>query len=119
MPDVNAVKLGIDVTGLRKRSGLTQAELAARVGTDRGGDLRLENGLRVPGYETLDRVAAVIGNLAIEFGEPRPVSWEERRRRARKVLAGYTFDPWERGPDPAEARSLIADGFTPERFARP
>ena len=36
--------------------------------------------------------------------------------RVDKVLADFVFNPWDRDPTPAEARTLIADGLTKERF---
>jgi len=40
----------------------------------------------------------------------------ERRRRVRRVLGDYSFNPWERSPTKPEARTLVADGLTRERF---
>jgi hypothetical protein len=53
----------------------------------------------------------------LSFDEPRrkPLSGE-RRRRVRRVLGDYLFNPWDRDPTPAEARTLVADGLTRERF---
>jgi len=115
---VDASRLGSDVVGLRRKAGLTQAELARRARTTQAVISRLENGLRLPGPQVLDRIADQIGPLRLTFGSPSPVSRAERRRRVRKVLGHSVFDPWERDPSPEEARSLIADGLGPERFAR-
>lgn len=117
---MNVTKIGLDVVRLRREAGLTQTELAERAGTTQAAISRLENGLRLPPYDTLDRIASELGeNLEVVFGAPTgPATREERRRRVRAVLGDATFDPWERDPTPAEARSLIADGLGPERFAR-
>lgn len=45
----------------RKHAGLTQAELAARIGADKGYISRLERGLIVPSVATLYKIAAAMG----------------------------------------------------------
>ncbi len=45
----------------RKKSGLTQAQLAARIGADKGYISRLERGLTVPTVSTLYKIAAAMG----------------------------------------------------------
>ena len=45
----------------RKKAGLTQAELAERIGADKGYISRLERGLTVPTVSTLYRIAAAMG----------------------------------------------------------
>jgi len=115
---MNALAIGIDVARLRKRAGLTQAELARRAGTTQAVVSRLESGRKTPGFETLERIVSATGKqLRVVFGERKSVpSREERRRRVRQVLGEYEFNPWERNPSPAEARSLIADGIGREDF---
>ena len=45
----------------RKNAGLTQAELAARIGADKGYISRLERGLTIPTVSTLYKIAAAMG----------------------------------------------------------
>lgn len=49
----------------RKNAGLTQQELAERIGADKGYVSRLERGLTIPSVSTLYRIAAAMG-LAVE-----------------------------------------------------
>jgi len=116
---MNVSQVGVDVVSLRRRAGLSQTELARRAGTTQAVISRLENGLKVPGYEVMDRIAdALEGTITVTFGRARSLpSRDERRRRVRAVLGDYEFDPWARDPSPAEARSLEADGLGRERFA--
>ena len=53
----------------RKNAGLTQQELADRIGADKGYISRLERGLTIPTVSTLYRLAAAMG-LTIEL---RPI----------------------------------------------
>lgn len=50
----------------RKNAGLTQAELAARIGADKGYISRVERGLTVPSVATLYKIAAAMG-LKVEL----------------------------------------------------
>jgi transcriptional regulator with XRE-family HTH domain len=117
---MEVAKIGPLVELLRRDAGLTQAELAARIGTTQAALSKIETGRNLPGLELLDRVARAVGRpVTLTLGETRrPVPLEERRRRVRRVLGDYRFDPWERDPSPAESESLIADGLTRERFSR-
>lgn len=54
----------------RKNAGLTQQELAERIGADKGYVSRLERGLTIPSVSTLYRIAAAMG-LAVEL---RPIA---------------------------------------------
>ena len=45
----------------RKKAGLTQEELARRIGTDKGYISRIERGLTVPTVSTLYRIASAMG----------------------------------------------------------
>lgn len=54
----------------RKNAGLTQQELAERIGTDKGYVSRLERGLIIPSVSTLYRIAAAMG-LSVEL---RPIN---------------------------------------------
>lgn len=53
----------------RKNAGLTQAELAERIGAEKGYISRIERGLIVPSVSTLYRIASAMG-LTVEL---RPV----------------------------------------------
>ncbi|WP_410492077.1 helix-turn-helix domain-containing protein [Bacteroides sp. AF34-31BH] len=50
----------------RKNARLTQAELAKRIGADKGYISRIERGLTVPTVSTLYRIAAAMG-LTVEL----------------------------------------------------
>lgn len=50
----------------RKRAGLTQQELAEKIGADKGYISRLERGLTIPSVSTLYRLAAAMG-LVVEL----------------------------------------------------
>lgn len=50
----------------RKKAGLTQKELAERIGANKGYISRLERGLTIPTVSTLYRIAAAMG-LTVEL----------------------------------------------------
>ena len=50
----------------RKKAGLTQQELARRIGTDKGYISRVERGLIIPSVSTLYRIASAMG-LTVEL----------------------------------------------------
>jgi transcriptional regulator with XRE-family HTH domain len=69
----------------RARSGLTQADVAARVGTTQSAIARLESGTRKhsPSIATLQRYARAIGfRLEIRLVESRRSTDRQRRARA-------------------------------------
>ena len=83
---------------------------------------RIEAGRSLPTLPVIERFARACGRTEIVLPVDRPSrepTTEERRRRVAKVLEGYVFNPWERDLSPAEARSLLADGLSRERFERP
>ena len=111
--------LGQKISKWRLAAGLTQEQLALRLGTKQSVISRVEAGRSVPSIPFLERCAKATGQkeLTLRFGENgQGVTRSERRRRVAKVLKGYVFDPWDRNPTTAEARTLIADGLTRERF---
>ena len=59
-------KIADNLTKYRKAAGLTQAELAARIGADKGYISRVERGLTVPSVATLYKIAAAMG-LTVEL----------------------------------------------------
>ncbi len=112
-------QVGLIVERRRREAGLTQAELASRIGTTQAALSKIETGRTLPGLELLDRMARALGRpITLTVGAPRATSVDERRRRVRRVLGGYRFDPWDRDPSPAERESLLADGLTRDRFSR-
>jgi len=58
MPEEYNAQILLDA---RKNAGLTQAELAARIGADKGYISRLERGLTIPTVSTLYKIAAAMG----------------------------------------------------------
>ncbi len=117
---MKAIIVGRELARKRREVGLSQAEVAARMGTSQGAVSRIESGRVLPSLQMLDRFAIAIGvPIPIVFGQPESSpSREERRRRVEAVLGKNAFNPWDRDPTPAEARSLVADGLTRERFER-
>jgi DNA-binding XRE family transcriptional regulator len=69
--ELGRLRLAYRITELREKCGLTQAQLAAKVGTTQAGISRLEN----PNYRnysltTLEKVAAALGaRLRVELTE--------------------------------------------------
>jgi transcriptional regulator with XRE-family HTH domain len=53
--------LSLEISAARARSGLTQAEIAARMGTTQSAVARLESGKAKPSLRTLERYAAATG----------------------------------------------------------
>lgn len=82
MPDRFNTILGRRVAQLRRRAGLTQAELAERVKVSVETVSRLERGATVPGVETLARMAHAIGSEPHEVLQP-PVDEGKRGTKAR------------------------------------
>lgn len=115
---MNAMELGRKLAGLRLEAGLTQLEVARRMGTTQAAISRMESGRVLPSLVVLDKFAQATGRtLELRIGDrARTPSRAERRRRIRSALGEYEFNPWDRSPTEAEAESLIADGLTRERF---
>lgn len=66
----------------RRRAGLTQAELAARVGTSQSAIARYERGRALPELGTLHRIIEACGfELHLELAEP------DRQRAANELAA--------------------------------
>ena len=114
---MNASTLGRTLARRRLEAGLTQAEVAARIGTNQSAVSRLESGRTMPSTEAIDRFALAIGRpIEIVFGAAStPIPRELRRRRVEVALGRDAFDPWDRDPTPTEIRSLNARGLTRER----
>jgi transcriptional regulator with XRE-family HTH domain len=61
-------KVALRVIQLRMRAGISQEELARRVGTTKSAISRLESGRHTPNVETLQRIAEAVGaRLVITF----------------------------------------------------
>jgi transcriptional regulator with XRE-family HTH domain len=118
---VDASTIGRTVEDSRRSAGLTQAELARRIGTTQPAISKIESGRTVPGIDLLDRVARATGRpITLILGPSAAGRLPDAaaRKRVRRVLGDVEFDPWDRDPTPAEQESLLADGLTRERFAR-
>jgi transcriptional regulator with XRE-family HTH domain len=115
---MDPMSIGAVLERIRREAGLTQAVLAERIGTTQAAISKIETGRTLPGLRLLDRIArAVGGTITIRFGvDPPRLSREERRRRVKRALGDFEFDPWDRRPSAAERDSLLADGLTRERF---
>lgn len=115
---MNSLRLGRELARRRREAGLTQTELADRMGTTQAAISKIEGGRTLPSLVVLDRFAKATGKpLTLTLGEAsRLPSRGEMRRRVRSVLGDYEFNPWDRSPTAVEAESLIADGLTRERF---
>lgn len=116
---MNRQEIGLLLTRARKKAGLTQAEVAARMGVSQPVIARAESGDVLPRLTFLDRFAKATGQPVIIELNPRrrPIGRQARRQRVRKATGRFVFDPWERDPSEAEQRSLLADGLTRERFS--
>jgi transcriptional regulator with XRE-family HTH domain len=111
--------LGEALKTARQKAGLSQSEMAARLGIAQPGVARAESGRQNVTGQFIERWAlATNAPIAMVFGAGLPtVSDEERARRSLILLGGRTFDPWERDPSPVEQATLIAEGFPrPERL---
>lgn len=82
-PDVRAqydalapeYELARELTAARTRAGLTQAQLAERMGTTQSAVARLESGRRLPSMATLLRFAEATGTRAHLRLEPLESPW--------------------------------------------
>lgn len=107
---MNAYEVGLVLARARRAAGLTQDALAARIGSTQSAISRAEAGRASPSIELIQRVADATGQpIRLAFGPPAA---KARRARVRRVLGTYRFDPWERDPSPAEARTLRAAPVT-------
>jgi HTH-type transcriptional regulator / antitoxin HipB len=82
----HAFELGERVRQLREEHGLSQRELAEKIGSTQPAIARLEGGGVAPSIDTLERVAGALGTkLVVEFAIPP--SRSSRRRGTTKVRA--------------------------------
>jgi transcriptional regulator with XRE-family HTH domain len=76
-------ELGDRVRRLRETKGMSQSELARRIGSTQPAVARLEAGGVAPKVETLERIAAALGmELVVDFAGP-----PSGRRRAGRAAA--------------------------------
>src|SRR5437667_8630542 len=110
---MNSVELGLRIAAIRRAAGLTQTDLAERIGTKQPSISKIESGRVVPTLPVLDRIGRAVGSpLVVTLGVDTEPGKAERRRRVREVLGNYEFNPWQRDLTEAEARSLEDDGLT-------
>ena len=64
--------LARELIAARTRAGLSQAEVAARMGTSQSAVARLESGRSPPSLRTLDRYASATGSRAVVKLEAKP-----------------------------------------------
>ncbi len=116
---MNLGSLGLRLARNRRSAGLTQREVAKRMGTTQSAIARVESGAARPSLDFLERFTqATAIPMAIEFGKPKPrtLSVAARRKRVRAALGDFVFDPWLRNPSHLERRALEARGLTREHF---
>ena len=71
--EFDKLQLARQMKDLREKAGLSQAELAARIGTQAPGIARLESGRFAPRLDVLHRIAAALGKrVRIQFDPARP-----------------------------------------------
>jgi transcriptional regulator with XRE-family HTH domain len=113
-------QIGLMLAQERRLAGLTQAELATKLGTSQPAVSRVEAGGVVPRLDFLERWAEETGRpITLKLGSSGRRAGPSPKRRVRQVLGDFRFDPWMRNPTAAERRSLEADGLTRDRFKRP
>jgi transcriptional regulator with XRE-family HTH domain len=101
------MSIGATLRAARKAAGLSQAELARRMGTTQSAVARAENDAVEPGIAYIRRVAAATGReITLRVAPPVPITADEARRRWDIVGGGRPFDPLTRSPEPAEMRQL-------------
>ncbi len=69
--EFDKLQLARQMRELREKAGLSQAQLAARVGTQAPGIARIESGRFAPRLDVLHRIAAALGRrMRIQFDAP-------------------------------------------------
>jgi len=103
--------LGQALRDARTDAGLSQVELARRLGTTQSAVARAENDGIEPSIAYIRRVAAATGRpITVQILPPVPLSEDVARRRW-SAADGRSFDPWSRNPAPAEVRHLKRAGL--------
>lgn len=94
-----------EIRGARRRAGLTQAELAARIGTSQATLSAYENGRKRPSVRTFERLLAATGSrLVVESGrqpilQPTPAQHARASRTLVDVLGLADVLPKRHEPD--------------------
>jgi transcriptional regulator with XRE-family HTH domain len=88
----------------RRRSGLTQAELAQRAGVPKSTVGRIESGARVPSIKMVERLVRAAGwNFSVSLSEPDPGTDSMFERTLRRT-------PAERLADATRAARFVLRG---------
>lgn len=69
------------VKDLREKAEITQAELAAKIGTTQPGVARVEAGKTMPDLATLHKIANALGHLVVVTFKPMPGRGRSRKSR--------------------------------------
>ena len=106
--------LGDDLRVLRRRRGLTLAEVASRVGRSVGWLSQVERHLSEPSDEELDALARVLGVSPVTFA-PRPKSFHVVRKTARRPIGTHTEGLTEEllSPDLTDDFEVVHSTFAP------
>ena len=97
----------------RRRAGLTQAELATRVGTTQSAIARLEAGVTAPSLQRVDHLVRACGlTLVVELDSMDRVDPDEWQR-AERNLALTADERWEQAV--GAARFVLAGRATQAR----
>lgn len=118
---MRASGVGFELTGARRKAGLTQREVAERMGTTQSAVSRVESGTAEPSLDFVERYARAVGEtitLRFGVGGDELLSRGVRATRVRRLLGDKVANPWDRDPSPAEQRVLEAAGLTREYFRR-
>lgn len=135
LPD-DPKSIGVDLAALRLVAGLTQRQLAARMGLKSHGSIaRAEAGTHLPRLDFIRRWAEACGFVleltllktpagllrdereAIAQGVRQAVV--EREALVERVFGKNNWNPYDRNLTDVERRSLAAEGLTPEQFQAP
>jgi transcriptional regulator with XRE-family HTH domain len=81
------ILLGRNVQELRKRAGLTQAELSERVNVSPEFLSRVERCLKSPSLDTVGRIAKALGVQVQELFKEDPTPWGERDDEISELIA--------------------------------
>lgn len=69
------------VKELREKAEITQAELAAKIGTTQPGVARVEAGKTMPDLATLHKIANALGHMVVVTFKPMPGRGRSRKSR--------------------------------------
>lgn len=109
--------VGIRLTAMRRTAGLTQGQLAARIGSTQPSVARIEAGRVTPSLGTITRWVEATG-IPFRIEPASPGSLMAKRELVRRALGPGAFDPYRRQPDAVERRELARAGWTPEYMER-